>query len=98
MIYIESGIYVFIKQMSGMDTPTPLPLSNGFSEGTLYRILGVSAGDASDRCTVMLANDANEIWLIPNCHVRFGALDKHALLPRIAVNGSENIFPLDPPD
>lgn len=97
MIYIEPGIYVFIKQIAGSQAPTPLPLESGFSEGTLYRVLGVSFAPGSDECFVMLANDCNEIRFVRNSHTRFGALDKNALLPRIAVSGSENIFPLGPP-
>ena len=97
MIYIEPGIYVFVKPMAGSQAPTPLPLENGFSEGTLYRVLGVSVAPGSGECFLILANDSNEIRLIPNGHTRFGALDKNALLPRIAVSGSENVFPLGPP-
>ncbi len=97
MIYIEPGIYVFVTQPAGSQAPTPLPQENGFSEGTLYRVLGMSVMPESGECFVMLANDSNELRLIPNRHTRFGALDKNALLPRIPVRGSENVFPLDPP-
>ncbi len=97
MIYIEPGIYVYVKHMAGAQAPTPLSPEKGYSEGTLYRVLGVSVAPESGECLVMLANDANELQLIPNSHIRFGALDKNALLPRIAVSGAENVFPLGPP-
>ncbi len=38
MIYIQSGLYVSVRQLENGAAPLPLPLENGFSENNAYLV------------------------------------------------------------
>ncbi len=68
MIHLEPGVYVRVQQLEGR--AHPLPLQNGFSEGTSYRALGIYSPSETSECYFILANDRDETWFISNRHLR----------------------------
>jgi hypothetical protein len=69
-IYLKPDLFVIIKQMQGERSPQPLPLSNGFSEGLVYEVLGIHTASESAEAFLILRNDRDEMWFISNRHVR----------------------------
>lgn len=84
-IAFEPGLYVSIKQLSGM-TPQPRPLDHGFCEAWAYRVLGVYTASETSEAYFILANDDNEIWFISNRHLRVaGVFDEVGKETRIFI-------------
>ena len=69
-IYLKPDIFVTVRQMGGERAPQPLPLSNGFSEGIAYEVLGIHTASESAEAFLILRNDRDEMWFISNRHVR----------------------------
>lgn len=69
-IYIQPDIYVRVEQFKGDRAPQPLPLSNGFSEDRVYRVLGIHTASESAEAFLILKNDRDEMWFISNRHFR----------------------------
>lgn len=65
------NLTVIIEQLEGERAPRPLPLSNGFSRGKIYQVLGIYTASESAEALFILANDSNQIWFISNRHLRF---------------------------
>ncbi len=68
MIYIEPGLYLRVQQFP--QRPHPLPLENGFSQNTAYRVLGIHSPSETSECYFICANDRDETWFISNRHFR----------------------------
>ena len=76
MVSLEAGLYVRIQQVEGQRSPPPLPLENGFSRGSAYRVLGMHSASETSEAYLILVNDRDELWFISNRHAR-----AHAILP-----------------
>lgn len=69
-IYIQPDIYVRVEQFRGEKAPQPLPLSSGFSEDRVYRVLGIHTASESAEAFLILNNDRDEMWFVSNRHFR----------------------------
>lgn len=69
-IYIQPDIYVRVEEYKGERAPQPLPLSSGFSEDRVYRVLGIHTASESAEAFLILRNDRNEMWFVSNRHFR----------------------------
>lgn len=69
-IFIQPDVYVRVEQFKGERAPQPLPLSSGFSENRIYRVLGIHTASESAEAFLILKNDRNEMWFISNRHFR----------------------------
>ncbi len=78
MIYIESGIYVVVKQLEQQRSPQPLPLDNGFSIDYAYRVLGIYSPSETSEAFLILSNDRDEIWFISNRHFHTHKILQHS--------------------
>lgn len=76
MVSLEPGLYVRIQQMEHGRAPQPLPLDNGFSTGSAYRVIGLHSASETSEAYLILVNDRDEVWFISNKHAR-----AHAILP-----------------
>ena len=76
MISLEPGLYVRIQQLEDERAPRPLPLDNGFTTRAAYRVLGMHSASESSETYLILVNDHDEMWFIPNRHAR-----AHAIMP-----------------
>lgn len=84
-IYLKPDLFVVIQQMEGENAPRPLPLSNGFTAGLAYEVLGVHTASESGEAFLILRNDRDEMWFISNRHVRIVDMPKLSSL-----NGSSH--------
>ncbi len=73
MLWLEQGVYLRIQKLD--NGPRPLPLQNGFSAGTAYRVLGCFNPSETSDAYYILANDRDEIGFICNRHIRVVVLD-----------------------
>lgn len=85
MICIEPGLYVLIAQLEDERAPQPLPMSNGFSLGYAYRVLGVYSASETSEAYFIMSNDRDELWFISNRHLRTYKLVPQATGFRIAL-------------
>lgn len=69
-IYIQPEVYVRVEQFKGERAPQPLPLSSGFSEDRVYRVLGIHTASESAEAFLILKNDRDEMWFVSNRHFR----------------------------
>ena len=69
-LYLQEEMWVSVKESERPNAPVPRPLSSGFSEGKIYRILGIHAPTETSEAYLILCNDRNEIWFISNQHFR----------------------------
>ncbi len=86
MIYIQSGLYVSVRQLENGAAPLPLPLENGFSENNAYLVLGAFSLSESGEAYFVLSNDRNEIWFISNRHLRTYKIIENSPQFRIAIS------------
>ena len=73
-IYIRQNNYVTIHKLERENSPRPLPLASGFSEGLTYEILGINTPSESSEAFLILKNDLDEMWFISDRHVRIVGL------------------------
>lgn len=76
MLAFQPNLFVRIVQLEGPRAPQPKPLDSGFSEGTLYRVLGVYSPSETSEAYFILPNDRDEMWFISQRHLRFGRLEE----------------------
>lgn len=83
MLAFNPQMFVRIQEMEGPRAPVPRPLESGFSEGRLYRVLGIYNPSETSDAYFILSNDRDEMWFICQRHLRFAGLhdtDAHHLL------------------
>jgi hypothetical protein len=79
-LYFKAGLKVRISQLDGDNAPRPLPLSSGFTEASIYEVLGMHIPAETGEAWLILKNDRDEMWFISNRHVRIvagGSVDIH---------------------
>jgi hypothetical protein len=70
MITICNDLYVVINELPGDRAPQPRPLANGFGKDMAYRVLGLHSASETSEAYLILSNNQDQIWYIPNRHVR----------------------------
>jgi hypothetical protein len=82
----HSAIKVTIAQHPR--APQPLPLESGFSEGTIYEVVGVGDYSETSEAYFVLVNDHGQFYWISNRHVKLHSVER-VLVPAIrSVAGS----------
>lgn len=74
MLAFNERMLVRIVQHENVRSPQPRPLENGFSEGRVYRVLGIYSPSETSEAYFVLSNDREEVWFISNRHCRFAGL------------------------
>lgn len=69
MIYLLPGLIVTPEPNPNL--PGPLPNHpNGFTIGMKYKVLGVHAPSETSEAYLIISNNRNELWFIPNRQLR----------------------------
>jgi len=63
-LYFKDGLKVRISQLDGDNAPRPLPLSSGFTEASIYEVLGMHIPAETGEAWLILKNDRDEMWFI----------------------------------
>jgi hypothetical protein len=95
-IYLTDGLWVDVRQLEGPRAPQPLPLENGFTEGTSYKVLGIHSASETSEAYFVLCNDRDEVWFISNRHLRVtdGAVYRKSAISDLPVTSNANPFGL----
>lgn len=56
--------------------PHPLPLESGFTEGTIYEVLGVGDYSETSEAYFLMVNDLGQFWWISNRHVKLHSVER----------------------
>lgn len=86
MLWLESGLYLRVKEME--NGPRPLPLQSGFSTDMAYRALGCFNPSETSDAYYILSNDRDEIWFICNRHLRTVCLSGELNLFRMPLSSA----------
>jgi hypothetical protein len=90
-IYLQEEIWVTVQELRRSNAPMPRPLTNGFSRGKAYRVLGIHTPSETAEAYLILCNDRNEIWFISNQHFRVRHGESYSIAIEEEIDSSSDV-------